>query len=171
MISQYEIHKYVFAVKEANVDEFMNLVNNPAYPTEQRVLRLKELPMECTEKDIRKYFSGLFLYFITHKNQIFLDVSIIIIEMLNFVGRSVSNVHLIRNDANQFFGEAFVLFGSLEDIELALASIFGNRIHNKFIKVFRSSKEQFRNYCNAMPFVLSNGSKQDRSNSVPNLGK
>lgn len=50
----------VITVKEANVDEFMNLVNNPAYPSEQRVLRLKELPLECTEKDIRKYFSGLF---------------------------------------------------------------------------------------------------------------
>lgn len=78
---------------------------------------------------------------------------------------------MIRNDANQFFGEAFVLFGTLEDIELALEGIYGNRIHNKFIKVFRSSKEQFHNYCNAMPFESSMGPKKDRSGSVTSLGK
>lgn len=53
--------KITFTVKEGNVDEFMNLVNDPAYPSEQRVLRLKELPLECTEKDIRKYFRGMSL--------------------------------------------------------------------------------------------------------------
>lgn len=84
------------------------------------------------------------------------------------VGRSVSSVHLIRNDANQFFGEAFVLFDSLEDIELALDGIYGNKIHNKYVKVYRSSKEQLRSYCNAMPFEsLNNG----HSASAPELGK
>lgn len=58
-ISKNISKSHIFTVKEANVDAFMNLVNNPAYPSEQRVLRLKELPLECTEKDIRKYFSGL----------------------------------------------------------------------------------------------------------------
>lgn len=62
----------LITVKEANVDEFMNLVNNPAYPSDQRVLRLKELPMECTEKDIRKYFSGLFCSFYKNSNFILL---------------------------------------------------------------------------------------------------
>lgn len=52
-----------FTVKGANVDDFMNLVNNPAYPSDQRLLRLKELPLESTEKDIRRYFSGLSLFF------------------------------------------------------------------------------------------------------------
>lgn len=47
-------------VKEANVDDFMNLVNDPAYPSDQRLLRLKEVPLECTEKDVRRYFNGLY---------------------------------------------------------------------------------------------------------------
>lgn len=34
--------------------------------------------------------------------------------------RAVLNVHLICNDANKFLGGAFVLFGSLEVIALAL---------------------------------------------------
>lgn len=59
--------KCAITVKEANVDEFLNLVNNPAYPSDQRVLRLKEVPLEATEKDIRKYFTGLFYFFITKK--------------------------------------------------------------------------------------------------------
>lgn len=80
-------------------------------------------------------------------------------------------MHLIRNDVNQFFGEAFVLFGGLEDIELALEGIYGNRIHNKFVKVYRSSKEQFRNYCIDMPFETSMGPKNGHSTSVADLGK
>lgn len=94
-----------------------------------------------------------------------------VVHLYFHVGRSVSNVQLIRNDANQFFGEAFVLFGTLNDIEMALDGIYGNRIHNKFIKVFRSSKEQYQNYCSVMPFASSMSSKKDRSNSVSNLGK
>lgn len=78
-------------------------------------------------------------------------------------------MHLILNDAKQFFGEAFVLFGKVDEVELALESIFGNKVHNKFIKVFRSSKEQFRSYCNAMPFKPMS-SKTNRSDSSPNSG-
>lgn len=62
------------------------------------------------------------------------------------------------------------MFGSLEDIEQALEGIFGNRIHNKFIKVFRSSKEQFRNYLDAMAFGSSKSPKMDQSGPVANSG-
>lgn len=163
----------LIAVKEANVDEFLNLVNNPAYPSEQRVLRLKELPLECTQKDILKYFSGLYCF---HLEIFAFNFAVSINGNFSFfcfvlLGRSVSNVQLIRNDANQFFGEAFVLFGSLEDIELALEGIYGNKIHNKFIKVYRSSKEQFRSYCSAMPFGSTMNLNNGRSASVPDLGK
>ena len=51
-----------FAVTAANIDEFMELMNEASYPSNQRVLRFKELPSKCTAQDVRKYFNGLFLF-------------------------------------------------------------------------------------------------------------
>lgn len=90
---------------------------------------------------------------------------------MHLTGRSISKVHLMCNDANQFFGEAFVVFGSLDDVERALEGIFGNKILNKYIRVFRSSKEQFRNYYSSMQFKSSMNGKLDRSVLAPNPGK
>lgn len=42
----------------ADLDVFMDLVNQPSYPLNQRVLCLKELSSECTAHDIRKHFKG-----------------------------------------------------------------------------------------------------------------
>lgn len=86
-------------------------------------------------------------------------------------GRSISKVHLICNDANQFYGEAFVMFARFDDIEQALPSIAGKRIQNKFVKVFRSSLEQFQNYCDSVPHLASMDIQTDRFGSVSNLGK
>lgn len=87
-------------------------------------------------------------------------------------GQSISKVHLVLNDANQSTGEAFVMFANVHDIELALGSLNRKKVHNKFIKVYRSSEEQFQHYCNTAtvaksPMYLQNG----RINSVPNLGE
>lgn len=71
---------------------------------------------------------------------------------------------------NQFFGEAFVIFTSFDDVEQALENMAGKRIHNKFIKVFRSSLEQFQRYCEEMPHLSSMDSQSEHFGSQSNLG-
>lgn len=53
------------------------------------------------------------------------------------------------------------MFDDIDEIESALESVAGRKIHNAFIKVFRSSEEQFRNYCDSvrmeqLPLCLPN---------------
>lgn len=59
---------WTFLVKLADIDVFMNLVSRPSYPMDQRVLRLKELPLKCTTKDIQQYFNGKFFFSNIHHN-------------------------------------------------------------------------------------------------------
>lgn len=55
----------------------------------------------------------------------------------------------------QFVGEAFVMFESMEDVELALWSVTNeNRMfHGKHINVFRNSREHFQTYCDHNSFT------------------
>lgn len=61
---------------------------------------------------------------------------------------SISKVHLVMNEANRFAGEAFVTFANVKDVETALEKVDGTKIRNTIVKVFRSSEEQFFEYCN-----------------------
>lgn len=56
---------FYFAVKVANIDAFMEVINHPTYPFNQRVIRLTEVPLKCTGQDICKYFDGNLLLFQT----------------------------------------------------------------------------------------------------------
>lgn len=56
-------------VAQANVSDFKKLVENPNYPSEQRVLRLENLPQNCMAEEIKKYFEGLFLPFAAKKEK------------------------------------------------------------------------------------------------------
>lgn len=49
----------LFEVLQANMIEFMFLISKPSYPAEQRVLRLGNLPQNCSTMEIKKYFEGL----------------------------------------------------------------------------------------------------------------
>lgn len=44
----------------ADFDDFVDLINQPSYPLNQRVIRLKELPLKCRAQDIRQFFKGSF---------------------------------------------------------------------------------------------------------------
>lgn len=87
---------------------------------------------------------------------------------------SITAVHLIQNKANEFIGEAFVIFESSDDIELALESVIkhSNRIQNKQFKVFRSSREQFQIYCDTSTIKkLSSWVKDEQTNRLENMGE
>lgn len=74
----------------------------------------------------------------------------------------------------KFSGEAFVMFENTLDVELALGIVDGKRLQNTYIKVFRSSAEQFQYYCDPTATTFMNKSERlpnGRINSVPNLGK
>lgn len=49
-------------VTAADIDAFMDLVNQPTYPSNQRMLRFKELPSNCSAQDIREFFKGLLIF-------------------------------------------------------------------------------------------------------------
>lgn len=49
----------LFEVSQANMIEFMFLISKPSYPAEQRVLRIENLPQNCSTMEIKKYFEGL----------------------------------------------------------------------------------------------------------------
>lgn len=90
------------------------------------------------------------------------------------IGLSIAEVHLIDNKAHQFSGEAFVTFDTVDDVELALGSVTKNhnKIQNKPIKVFRSSHEQFKTYCDTSTIKrLSAGLKDEPTKRLENLGK
>lgn len=53
-------HILLVLVLAANVEDFLKLVNRSTYPSEQNVLRLKDLPVKTTVQDIHKYFEGWF---------------------------------------------------------------------------------------------------------------
>lgn len=64
-------------------------------------------------------------------------------------GQAITEVHLIHNNVYQFIGEAFVMFETNTDIEMALGNVIkeNKKIHDKHVKVYRSSQEQFQWYC------------------------
>lgn len=47
------------------------------------------------------------------------------------------------------------MFNEIDEIELALESVTRKKIYNTFIKVFRSSEEQFREYCGSARTEMS----------------
>lgn len=89
--------------------------------------------------------------------------------------RTVSNVHMIFDgEAKRFTGEAFVTFANVNEIEVALHKIDGKRIRNTYVKVFRSSEEQFQYYYDnsAMKTSLKNPMNLPiANNSTSNSGK
>lgn len=151
----------------------MDLVNQSSYPLNQRVIRLKELPMKCRAEDIRKYFKSLFLFTIHFFLNTF-DRKCFMYFIIQ-IGLLVTEVHLIFNKAYHFKGEAFVMFETVEDIELALGSVTkdNNKIQNKQIKVFRSSQEQFKTYCDMSTIkkVSSCLKKEQKINQSEDLGE
>lgn len=73
--------------------------------------------------------------------------------------------NVVENEAKRQSSEAFVMFANNAEVELALRQIEGKKIRNFLIKVFRSSEEQFRYYCNVQDLSTS---IPLRVNSVPN---
>lgn len=76
------------------------------------------------------------------------NIKFLILFFIYKKGQSITEIHLIYDNANEFIGEAFVMFETVEDIELALGSIVkeNKKIQDKHIKVYRSSQEQFQTY-------------------------
>lgn len=163
-----------FPAALAERDEFMALVGELSYPLNQRVLRLKELPAQCTAHDIRSYFQGS-LFFLRP----FYEWNLTLFDLVWFfffgvLGLTVTDVHLIHNKAYKFIGEAFVKFGEVDDIELALRSVSknNNKIQNKQFKVFRSSDKQFRTYCDTSTIKkLAMARKDQRTNRLESLSE
>lgn len=91
------------------------------------------------------------------------------IVSMSQTGQLVTKVHSIQNKAYKFIDEAFIMFESANDIELALANVTknNNKIRNKQIRIFRSSEEQFKMYCDIGTIKkLSSCLKINRSESV-----
>lgn len=66
---------------------------------------------------------------------------------------------MVENKTKSKTNEAFVVFANTDEVELALRDMDGKKIRKTFIKAFRSSEEQFSNYCdttilpNPMPLL------------------
>lgn len=93
---------------------------------------------------------------------------------MSISGRSISNIHFVQ--IRQPYNEAFVVFKNSTEVELALRNIDGKKIRGIYIKIYRSSEEQYRYYCKNLPNIPETYLNQrpnglSRINSVPNLGK
>lgn len=77
------------------------------------------------------------------------DMLFAVVFLTHKIDRSITEVHMILDKKYQFRGEAFVMFESVEDVELALWSVTNENktIRDKSIKVSRSSREHFQTYC------------------------
>lgn len=54
------ICEIILLVTQPRIIDFMYLVSKPSYPSEQKVLRVEQLPLSCTTDDIRNYFDSKF---------------------------------------------------------------------------------------------------------------
>lgn len=142
----------------------MFLISKPTYPTEQRVLRIANLPINCSAHEVLKYFDGLFIIDISYDfKKCFKNYNVC---LFLHSGRKIFQVNMVVDARNRQTDEAFVLFANTGEVELALRQMDGKKIRNTLIKAFRSSEEQFHNYCNTkiMPNAVL-----PRVYSVPNL--
>lgn len=141
----------------------MFLISKSTYPAEQRVLRLGNLPPNCSTMEIKNYFAGLIFNWYSTKSLKIVGCYVF------FLGRTILRVYFVLDESQRQTGEAFVMFANISEVELGLRQIDGKRIRNTLVKLYRSSEEQFRYYCdNASVTAAATNKSQTVPNSMPN---